>query len=501
MSFNSFEFLIFLVVVLLLYFLLPHKFRWVMLLIASYYFYMSWNGALVFLIFGTTLVSYLAAIFIEKAEKKNVKKLWLILTLVVCLGVLALFKYADFFIGSVIGFLNLFHANLDSFALNLMLPIGISFYTFQTLSYVIDVYRGEYKAERHFGYYALFVSFFPQLVAGPIERCDHLLPQLKAEHKFNFEDAAAGLRIVLCGFFFKCVVADYVGIYVNNVYANIDKANSLAFVITGLLFCIQIYCDFAGYSEIARGVARIMGVKLMKNFNRPFGLTSYSDLNRRWHISLNKWFTDYVYIPLGGGKKGLPRKILNVLIVFTLSGLWHGASWTYVIWGLYVAFFVILENVMKKPVRRFFEKCKIDIDSKGFIYIRRALLAPVIVVAALIFRAQSLGELSGILSGLFTKIGFGEGYFTATLEILGIGSIEALIIVVSCFGIKFMTDFAEYEPKIEERDLQSSLKDSKGQAIYAQKIAVYIYAILAIGYFWLGLLANSDVSSFVYFQF
>lgn len=166
-----------------------------------------------------------------------------------------------------------------------------------------------------------------------------------------------------------------------------------------------------------------------------------------------------------------------------------------------MAFFVILENVMKKPVRRFFEKCKIDIDSKGFIYIRRALLAPVIVVAALIFRAQSLGELSGILSGLFTKIGFGEGYFTATLEILGIGSIEALIIVVSCFGIKFMTDFAEYEPKIEERDLQSSLKDSKGQAIYAQKIAVYIYAILAIGYFWLGLLANSDVSSFVYFQF
>lgn len=497
MNFNSFEFLIFLAIVLVLYFVLPHKFRWIILLIASYYFYMSWNATLVFLIFGTTLVSYMAALFMEKTKNEKVKKLLLILTLAVCLGVLAFFKYANFFIGSVIDFLNLFKMNLDGFALNIILPVGISFYTFQTLSYVIDVYRGAYKAERHFGYYALFVSYFPQLVAGPIERCDNLLPQLKTEHKLNLEDMSAGLRIALCGFFFKCVVADYVGIYVNTAFSNLESANSLSIFLSGVLFNVQIYCDFAGYSEIARGVARMMGVKLMKNFERPFSATSYSELNRRWHISLNQWFTDYVYIPLGGGKKGLLRKCLNILIVFALSGLWHGASWTYVIWGLYAAFFVILESILYKPGRKLCERFKIDVKSKGVVYLRRMLMLPIFVCAGLIFRSQSLEDIGLLFSKLFTGIGFGEEYLLATIQHLGVGTTEIVIIILCLIGMQCMPDFAEYEPTQK----QSLLLENKQKTIYAQKVSVYIYTILAIAYFWFALLANSDVSSFAYFQF
>ena len=499
MNFNSFEFLIFLAIVLVLYFVLPHKFRWIMLLIASYYFYMSWNASLIFLIFGTTLVSYLAALFMEKTEKKSLKKLWLILTLVVCLGVLAFFKYVNFFIGNVIDFLNLFGMELDGFSLNVILPVGISFYTFQTLSYVIDVYRGEYKAEKHFGYYALFVSYFPQLVAGPIERFDNLMPQLKQEHRLNADDMSAGLRIALCGFFFKCVVADCVGIHVNNVFAALENANALSIFLAGLLFCVQIYCDFAGYSEIARGIARMMGVKLMRNFDRPFSATSYSDLNRRWHISLTRWFIDYVYVPLGGGKKGLFRKCLNIFIVFALSGFWHGANWTYVIWGLYAAFFMILENILYKPAKHFFEKHKIDVNSQGIVYMRRILMGLLFVFACLIFRAQSLADLGLIVSKLFTEIGFGGDYFAAAFNGLGIGVMEMLRIVLCVIGMQLMTDFADYKPAKQEG--VEILMGSKEKFVYAQKLSVYVYAILVIAFFWLALLANSDVSSFAYFQF
>ena len=495
MNFNSFEFLIFLAIVLVLYFVLPHKFRWVMLLVASYYFYMSWNAALIFLIFGTTLISYLAALFIEKTEKKSIKKLWLILTLVVCLGVLAFFKYANFFIGSVIDFLNLFKMNLDGFALNILLPVGISFYTFQTLSYVIDVYRGEYKAEKHFGYYALFVSYFPQLVAGPIERCDNLLPQLKVEHKLNVDDMSAGLRIALCGFFFKCVVADFVGIYVNNVFGNLENANALSVFLTGALFNVQIYCDFAGYSEIARGVARMMGVKLMKNFDRPFSATSYSELNRRWHISLNQWFTDYVYIPLGGGRKGTVRKVINIFIVFALSGLWHGASWTYVLWGCYAAFFLALEIVLYKPGRKLLKKLKIDSKSQWFGYFRRMLVWPIFMIAGLLFRAQSLTEIGTVFTKLFTEMGIGEAYLTATLDNLGVGVLEILQIVLCFIGMERMSDFADYEP------LQKPLLGLEEKSLYAQRVSVYCYAILAIMLCWFALFASSDASSFAYFQF
>lgn len=402
MNFNSLHFLIYLPVVLIVYWLLPQKARWVWLLAASYYFYMSWNAWLVFLIAGTTGVSYAAALLIERTQSKRVKKFWLAATLVVCLGVLVFFKYFNFLLQSAIDFLNLFSMGIDSFALDILLPVGISFYTFQTLSYVIDVYRGDFRAEKHFGYYALFVSYFPQLVAGPIEKPGDLIPQLRAEHKLNGEDMAAGMRILLGGFFRKCVVADFCGIYVNNVFSRIGEADSLSILMAGGLFCIQMYCDFAGYSEIATGAARMMGVRLTKNFDRPYLSMSYTEFFRRWHISLNRWFTQYLYIPLGGSRKGKARKIVNVVIVFSLCGLWHGANWTYLLWGLYAAFFVGLESLFLPPFEAFAKRKGLS-ENPAFRLLRRVVMFAVFIPAALLFRAQSLSEAWLAVSGIFTR--------------------------------------------------------------------------------------------------
>ena len=347
MNFNSGAFLLFLPLTVAAYWLLPHRLRWVLLLGASYYFYMYWNPWLVVLLLITTLTSYAAALAMERWPRR--RKPLLALTLVVCLGILAYFKYANFFLESFFFLFNHLTGGSGSLSLRLLLPVGISFYTFQTLSYVIDVYRGDFPAERHLGYYALFVVYFPQLVAGPIENPRNLLPQLQTEHRLNQADLSAGFRLLLCGFFRKCAVADVLGVHVNAVFSSIGEANALAVASAGALFCLQMYCDFAGYSEIAAGSARLMGIRLMRNFDRPYLAQSYGEFFRRWHISLNQWFTSYLYIPLGGGRKGLGRKMLNTVIVFSLCGLWHGARWTYVLWGLYAAFFVCLESLLEKP--------------------------------------------------------------------------------------------------------------------------------------------------------
>ncbi len=494
MNFNSIEFLIYLAIVLVLYFVIPHRFRWVILLAASYYFYMSWNVTLIVLIVGTTLVSYLAALFMEKTEKKAIKKLLLILTLVICLGVLFFFKYFEFLLGSVVDVLNLFSLNIPDVALNILLPVGISFYTFQTLSYVIDVYRGDYKAEKHFGYYALFVSYFPQLVAGPIERIDNLLPQIKAEHKFNWDDMYMGFKIALGGFFRKCVVADFCGIFVNNVFGNVAEANSLSVFLAGVLFAIQMYNDFAGYSDIATGVARMMGVKLMKNFDRPYLSTSFTEFFRRWHISLTKWFTDYVYIPLGGSRKGQARKVLNIFIVFLLCGLWHGANWTYVLWGLYSAVIQGIETVMRKPFGKFCEKCKINLQNPAVMLVRRAILFMLVVFGAFIFRSQSVGQLGEVLTKLFT--GFGEGFVANAFKNLDIGVLDILQILISVICMAMIPRLWE-----EKKDNQLPLATTQGKSVYMQRISACVYVVLAVALCWLALASSSDVFSFAYFQF
>lgn len=493
MNFNSLSFLIFLPVVVLLYWVLPHKARWAMLLIASYIFYMSWNVWLIGLIMITTVTAYVFAILIERTQNKRIKKLYLAITLIICLGLLVFFKYINFILESAVGVIRLFGGTPDDIVLNIILPVGISFYTFQTLSYVIDVYRGDFKAEKHFGYFALYVSYFPQLVAGPIERPQNLLPQLKEENKFSDKDMLAGGKLLLSGFVRKCVVADFCGLFVDKVYADLGNADALAVFVASALFLIQIYNDFAGYSEIALGSARLMGVKLSKNFDKPLTSTSYTEFFRRWHITLNQWFTQYVYIPLGGNRKGTVRKILNTLIVFALCGLWHGANWTFLLWGLVAGIMICIETLLRKPFGRFCEKAKIDLDNPAIRLLRQIIIFVLFTFSCVLFRAQNIREVGLAFRQMFTAWGIGENYVNSTMTALGMNSLQILQLLVFIVAMSLL-----YKLPGQEKEERLPLC---GERVQALNISLVIYGIFAISLCWFALLANSDVSGFQYFQF
>lgn len=353
MLFNSFAFAIFLPIVFIFYWGFPHKYRWILMLVASYYFYMSWNPKYVVLILFTTIVSYVAARLIEKEESKRKKKFILVGTAILCLGVLFFFKYFNFVSESITRLLSIFAIQMNPITLKLLLPVGISFYTFQTLSYVIDVYRGDVPAEKHFGYYAVFISFFPQLVAGPIERTSNLLPQIKAKHEFNYDQATYGLKLMAWGYFKKIVIADTLSKYVSAVYDVPQNLTGFVLVLATLFFTLQIYCDFSGYSDIAIGTAKLLGINLMTNFKSPYFSQSIKEFWSRWHISLSTWFRDYIYIPLGGNRVGKIRHTMNLLITFLASGLWHGANWTFAVWGgVHGLAQVIENNIISKNKRK-----------------------------------------------------------------------------------------------------------------------------------------------------
>lgn len=333
MLFNSLQFLLFLPVVVALYFATPHRFRWALLLLASYYFYAAWRPEYLLLIIASTLVDYLCALRMGRLESRRRRKKYLVLSLGSNLGLLFGFKYLTFFNEStraVFDQLNIFYG-VPTF--EILLPVGISFYTFQTLSYTIDVYRGARPPERHLGIFALYVSFFPQLVAGPIERSTRLLPQFFQHHGFDAGRVQSGLRLILWGFFKKIVIADRLAVYVNAVYANPSAYDGPSLLLATYFFAFQIYCDFSAYSDIAIGSARVMGFELMQNFRRPYFARSIQEFWQRWHISLSTWFRDYVYLPLGGNRVPTWRWYTNLLLVFLVSGLWHGANWTFVVWG------------------------------------------------------------------------------------------------------------------------------------------------------------------------
>ena len=410
MLFNSISYAIFLPIVFILYWALPHKYRWILLFIASYYFYMSWNAKYVFLIFLTTFVSYLASILIEKYQKY--KKLILTVTLIVCLGVLFVFKYFNFFFETLDTIFNIFKIKLNKITLNLVLPVGISFYTFQTLSYVIDVYRGNIKAEKHFGYYATFVSFFPQLVAGPIERPENLLPQLKEEKKFSYNNATKGLKLMTIGFFKKMVVADNLAYYVDMVYKDLSYYTGFALVLVAIFFTIQIYCDFSGYSDIAKGSARLLNIELMDNFKTPYFSTTIKEFWSKWHISLSSWFKDYIYIPLGGNRCSKIRHYFNLLVTFLISGLWHGANITFVIWGGIHGLLQILEDILhiKKNTKKY-----------SFIwYIRVILVFIIMTFTWVFFRAQNINEALYVFSNMFKGIAHPLSYLRSGIYSFGV---------------------------------------------------------------------------------
>lgn len=403
MLFNSLQFLLFFPIVTVLYFLLPHKFRWIHLLIASCIFYIAFIPVYILILFFTILIDYAAGIFIENSTKGK-RKLFLVMSLVANIGVLAVFKYYNFFIENINELLHAAHISTHTLPLlNIILPIGLSFHTFQAMSYTIEVYRGNQKAERHLGIYSLYVMFYPQLVAGPIERPQNLLHQFKEKHYYSHQQLLDGLRLMLWGFFKKVVIADRLSLYVNPVFNHPDHYHYLNLIIATLFFTVQIYCDFSGYSDIAIGAAKTMGFHLMTNFNRPYFSKNIQEFWKRWHISLSTWFKDYLYISLGGNRVPVNRMYLNVAIVFVVSGFWHGANWTYIIWGALHAFFIVAYLIYRHNVKR------PDQTSALYNFVSILITFTVVCFAWIFFRANHFSDALLIVQHIFT--GFhGQGF-------------------------------------------------------------------------------------------
>ena len=393
MSFISFEFILFAALVIPLYFRLRFRLRWLLLLGASYIFYANWRPGYVLLIVFSTVVDYLVAIGLQAKplQRKFQRRILLACSVAANLSVLFIFKYADFFNQTVAGIAEVLGAHWQVESLELLLPVGISFYTFQSMAYSFDVYRGRLRADNHFGIFATYVAFFPQLVAGPIERATNMLPQFRQKFSFDYARVVGGLRLVLWGAFKKVVVADRLAIYVNAVYGDVESYRGLSLILATIFFAFQIYCDFSAYSDVAIGVARVLGFKLMDNFRRPYLATSLRDFWRRWHISLSTWFRDYVYIGLGGNRKGLRRQIGNLLLVFALSGLWHGANWTFLLWGLYHGMIVALEVLGRaRLVSR--------LPHGGFGYVCSLIYSfSLVTIGWVLFRATSVADIGYIV--------------------------------------------------------------------------------------------------------
>ena len=452
MQFNSIEFMCFFPVVLGIYFVIPGKCRRVWLLIASYYFYMGWNPKYVFLIATSTIVTYFCGILLEKyniREKKRIQKIIFIICLVINLGILGVFKYADFVIDTINSILRHIHIVTIKKKFDLLLPVGISFYTFQALGYIIDVYRGEVKAEKNLINYALFVSFFPQLVAGPIERSKNLLSQVQniANIKlWNEKRITSGAIRMVWGLFMKMVIADRVAILVNNVFDNYRMYGSTELVIAAIGFSIQIYCDFSSYSMIAIGAAQIMGIELMENFNAPYMAGSIREFWGRWHISLSTWFKDYLYIPLGGNRRGKLRKIVNWAVVFWVSGLWHGAEWSFVVWGGVHAFAQTLEEITVSYREKLINKLKIKTKCFSWKLLRVLYTYIIVVFAWIFFRADTITDALRFVKRIFIRptpwLFFNGGIFT-----LGLDRIEMNILVFSVC-ILFVVDLIKYRRRV-----------------------------------------------------
>jgi alginate O-acetyltransferase complex protein AlgI len=404
MLFNSLHFLVFFVVVTTVYFSIPHKYRWFLLLASSCYFYMAFIPVYILILGFTIIIDYFAGLFLEKTEGKR-KKWFLIASLIANIGVLAIFKYYNFLNDNLSAILNTVSRQNPLPYLSIILPIGLSFHTFQAMSYTIEVYRGKQKAERNFGIYALYVMFYPQLVAGPIERPQNLIHQFYEKHTFDYRRITDGLKLMAWGLFKKVVIADRLAIAVDSVYNNPFQQQGLSMVIATIFFSFQIFCDFSGYSDMAIGAAKVMGFKLMKNFDRPYHSKSIHEFWGRWHISLSSWFRDYLYISIGGNRVTIPRWYLNLFIVFLVSGLWHGANWTFVIWGALHGFYLVFALVTR-DIRGKLSRLTGLSSHPGLNNALQTVMTFVLVTFSWIFfRAHSIQEAVYIIKHSFTDTG------------------------------------------------------------------------------------------------
>jgi alginate O-acetyltransferase complex protein AlgI len=406
MLFNSLNFAFFLPVIFILYWLLNKqslRIQNILLLVASYYFYSCWDYRFLFLLIFSTLLDYFTGIKMAEASTPRSKKGWFWLSVLVNLGFLGVFKYYNFFGQSFVDMFSHLGVHLQLSTINVILPVGISFYTFHGLSYVIDIYKDRIKPERNFIDYSLFVSFFPLLVAGPIERATHLLPQLKKKRYFDYSKAIDGLRQILWGLFKKVVIADNCAEYANLIFNHSSNYSGSSLVLGALLFAFQIYCDFSGYSDIAIGSAKLFGIDLLRNFAFPYFSRDIAEFWRRWHISLSSWFKDYLYIPLGGSKGGLWMRVRNTFIIFIVSGFWHGANWTFVIWGALNALFIMPSIIFKT------NRSNLEIVAKGKSLPSLRELFDILLtfsltlIAWIFFRSASVGQALQIIGGIFSK--------------------------------------------------------------------------------------------------
>lgn len=478
MLFNSAGYIVFFTIVCLVYFILPKKLKRVFLLLVSYFFYSCWNLKYSLLMLFSTVATYGTAIAMDMVVAKKKKKLYLGLCFFVNLAILFVFKYYSFTVNFINKILGIAALSIDMPVIDVLLPVGISFYTFQALGYIVDVYRGEIKAERNFINYALFVSFFPQLVAGPIERSKNLLTQIDNLGHRRYENLSKGLLYILWGFFLKLVIADRAAIFVNQVFDSYQGYSYIFLCYGALLFAVQIYCDFYSYSIIAKGSAKVLGYDLMDNFRAPYLSASITEFWRRWHISLSTWFKDYLYIPLGGNRKGAFRKHLNVLIVFLVSGLWHGANYTFVLWGLIHGVFNILEDSFKgitKGIR------------DNFIYknVRRLITFVVAVLSFVIFRSKNIGAAKAYIFGIFKRQ---AGSLDASIAF----PYEDTIILLIAIAILVVIDILIYN--------KVKLADNIERRSLIVRWPIYIFLLIATLIFGIYGPGYSE-AQFIYFQF
>lgn len=477
MFFNSLQFAIFLPIVFIFYWFFANKSRKYqnfILILASYYFYSCWDWRFLFLLVFSTLLDYFSAIKIEGSQTKSGKKFWLWLCISINLGFLGVFKYYNFFAESFAELLNGFGFHSSPVLLNLILPVGISFYTFHGLSYIIDIYYGRIKSERNFVDYSLFVSYFPLLVAGPIERATHLLPQLKVKREFNFEKAKEGVYQIIWGLVKKVVIADSCAIYANEIFDNHNSMNSLSLILGAIYFAFQIYGDFSGYSDIALGTSKLFGIDLLKNFNYPYFSRDIAEFWRRWHISLSSWFRDYLYIPLGGSKGSKLFQVRNTFIIFLVSGFWHGANWTFIAWGLINAIYflpLLLLNRNRKNVDDF---------SLGFNFSSVRILFNIVTtfclstLAWIFFRSKTIHEAIAYIQRMFSNFNFKEEYLAIERYNHNLITLLLIFIVVEWFS-------------------RTKVEPISGKYSWL-KMSLCLAAILALGVF-------SDYKEFIYFQF
>jgi alginate O-acetyltransferase complex protein AlgI len=488
--FNSLQFLVFFPFVTAGYFLLPHQWRWLWLLVASCVFYMAFIPIYILILVVTIVVDYFAALLIERTRGEERRK-YLVTSIIVTCGVLFVFKYYDFFGSNVNWISDQFNLNFAVDPLALILPIGLSFHTFQSLSYVVEVYRGNQKAERHFGIYSLYVMFYPQLVAGPIERPQNLLHQLREKHQFEYRRVADGLKLMAWGLFKKVVIADRLAVVVNTVHADPSAHSGGALLLASVFFAFQIYCDFSGYSDMAIGAAQVMGIRLMDNFRRPFASRTTSTFWTRWHISLSLWFRDYVYIPLGANKFGTGRRMFNIMVTFLVSGLWHGANWTFLVWGALNGLFIVVGASTKKTRDAVARRLGLGQTTLPRRVMQIAITFSLFVLGLIFFRSTSVSEAWYIVTHLFADIeSWGDKQYwkeAFSYGSVGLDDNELRIALFSILGLE----------AVQAIQGGGSIRQRLAGRHWAIRWSLYVllvWTILAYGMY-------TQVQPFIYFQF